>query len=157
MVRTSLEGLYPSLENRVEFRWIHQRIQSMDEIWVEAGRSLSAKNNLTERRAKHVMCTPPSMLLSWALLSPSCYGIVTFQRCSLPWEWWQIFHLIIPGNFSVGFQFDTEANKRLKTSSFIIRVWQTSNQEGLHTGPWWRSAAGAERYIDLQTWINREG
>lgn len=56
VVRDSLEGLYPSLENRVQFQWIHQRIKSMGEIWVEAGRSLSAKHNLTERKAKQVMC-----------------------------------------------------------------------------------------------------
>lgn len=55
VVRKSLEDLYPFLENRLEFRWIHQRIQSMGKIWVEAGRSLSAKYNLTERKAQHVM------------------------------------------------------------------------------------------------------
>ncbi|XP_034430201.1 alpha-1,6-mannosylglycoprotein 6-beta-N-acetylglucosaminyltransferase A-like [Hippoglossus hippoglossus] len=61
VVRTSLEGLYPSLKNRVQFRWIYQRIQSMDEIWVEAGRSLSAKNNLTERKAKHILVHPGAL------------------------------------------------------------------------------------------------
>lgn len=63
VVRESLTGLYPSLENRVQFHWIHQRIHSMEEIWVEAGRSLSAKYNLTERAAKHVMYPSQLFLL----------------------------------------------------------------------------------------------
>ncbi|XP_047193426.1 alpha-1,6-mannosylglycoprotein 6-beta-N-acetylglucosaminyltransferase A isoform X2 [Scophthalmus maximus] len=58
VVRKSLEDLYPFLENRLEFRWIHQRIQSMGKIWVEAGRSLSAKYNLTERKAQHILVHP---------------------------------------------------------------------------------------------------
>ncbi|XP_069389486.1 alpha-1,6-mannosylglycoprotein 6-beta-N-acetylglucosaminyltransferase A-like isoform X2 [Paralichthys olivaceus] len=61
VVRNSVEGLYPSLKSRVQFRWIHQRIQSMDEIWVEAGRSLSAKYNLTERTAKHILVHPGAL------------------------------------------------------------------------------------------------
>ncbi|XP_040004991.1 alpha-1,6-mannosylglycoprotein 6-beta-N-acetylglucosaminyltransferase A-like [Xiphias gladius] len=58
VVRASLEGLYPSLEKRVQFRWIHQRIQSMEEIWVEAGRSFSAKYILTEQKAKQILVHP---------------------------------------------------------------------------------------------------
>ncbi|XP_056245621.1 alpha-1,6-mannosylglycoprotein 6-beta-N-acetylglucosaminyltransferase A-like [Seriola aureovittata] len=58
VIRDSLDGLYPSLENRVQFRWIHQRIRSMGEVWVKAGRSLSAKYNLTERKAKHILVHP---------------------------------------------------------------------------------------------------
>uniref|UniRef100_A0A4W6G8U5 alpha-1,6-mannosyl-glycoprotein 6-beta-N-acetylglucosaminyltransferase n=1 Tax=Lates calcarifer TaxID=8187 RepID=A0A4W6G8U5_LATCA len=61
VVRDSLEGLYPSLENRVQFQWIHQRIKSMGEIWVEAGRSLSAKHNLTERKAKQILVHPGAL------------------------------------------------------------------------------------------------
>lgn len=55
MVRDSLKGLDPLLENIIQYRWIHQRIRSMEDIWVEAGRSLSAKYNLTGRKAKQVM------------------------------------------------------------------------------------------------------
>ncbi|XP_078119403.1 alpha-1,6-mannosylglycoprotein 6-beta-N-acetylglucosaminyltransferase A-like [Sander vitreus] len=58
VVRESLTGLYPSLEKRVQFRWIHQRIRSMEDIWVKAGRSLSAKYNLTERKAKQILVHP---------------------------------------------------------------------------------------------------
>ncbi|XP_067372638.1 alpha-1,6-mannosylglycoprotein 6-beta-N-acetylglucosaminyltransferase A-like isoform X1 [Channa argus] len=58
VVRISLKGLYPSLENQTQFRWIHQRIQSMEEIWVEAGQTLSAKYNLTARKAKQILVHP---------------------------------------------------------------------------------------------------
>ncbi|XP_070770375.1 alpha-1,6-mannosylglycoprotein 6-beta-N-acetylglucosaminyltransferase A-like isoform X2 [Enoplosus armatus] len=58
VIRESLTGLYPSLQSRVQFRWIHQRIGSMEEIWVKAGRSLSAKYNMTERKAKHILVHP---------------------------------------------------------------------------------------------------
>ncbi|KAM9346889.1 alpha-1,6-mannosylglycoprotein 6-beta-N-acetylglucosaminyltransferase A-like [Symphorus nematophorus] len=58
VVRQNLSGLYPSLERRVQFKWINQRIHSMEDIWVEAGRSLSAKYNLTERKAKHILVHP---------------------------------------------------------------------------------------------------
>ncbi|XP_071328726.1 alpha-1,6-mannosylglycoprotein 6-beta-N-acetylglucosaminyltransferase A-like [Trachinotus anak] len=61
VIRDSLEGLYPSLQNRVQFRWIHQRVRSMEEIWVEAGRSLSAKYNLTERKARKILVHPGAM------------------------------------------------------------------------------------------------
>ncbi|KAK2839551.1 hypothetical protein Q5P01_013291 [Channa striata] len=58
VVRESLKGLYPSLENQAQFRWIHERIQSMEEIWVEAGHTLSAKYNLTQRKAKQILVHP---------------------------------------------------------------------------------------------------
>ncbi|XP_026232111.1 alpha-1,6-mannosylglycoprotein 6-beta-N-acetylglucosaminyltransferase A-like isoform X2 [Anabas testudineus] len=58
VVRTSLKSLYSSLENRAPFRWIYQRIQSMEEVWVEAGRSLSAKYNITHRKAKRILVHP---------------------------------------------------------------------------------------------------
>ncbi len=58
VVRDSLNSLYPFLENKAQFKWILQRIRSMEEIWVEAGRSLSAKYNVTGRKAKHVMYPP---------------------------------------------------------------------------------------------------
>lgn len=60
MVRESLKGLDPVLENKIQYKWIHQRIRSMENIWVKAGRSLSAKYNLAGRKAKQVM--PPSSL-----------------------------------------------------------------------------------------------
>uniref|UniRef100_A0A667ZAZ1 alpha-1,6-mannosyl-glycoprotein 6-beta-N-acetylglucosaminyltransferase n=1 Tax=Myripristis murdjan TaxID=586833 RepID=A0A667ZAZ1_9TELE len=41
-----------------QFRWIHQRVQSMEQVWVKAGRSLSAKYNLTERKAKQILVHP---------------------------------------------------------------------------------------------------
>lgn len=63
VVRKSLTDLYPPMANRKQFRWIHQRIRSMENIWVEAGRSLSAKYNLTERKAKKVMYTSTLLLL----------------------------------------------------------------------------------------------
>lgn len=62
VVRESLKGLDPALENRIQYKWIHQRIRSMEHIWVEAGRSLSAKYKLTERKAKQVMY-PSSLFL----------------------------------------------------------------------------------------------
>uniref|UniRef100_A0A3Q3JG50 alpha-1,6-mannosyl-glycoprotein 6-beta-N-acetylglucosaminyltransferase n=1 Tax=Monopterus albus TaxID=43700 RepID=A0A3Q3JG50_MONAL len=58
VVRESLEGLYSSVGNRPQYSWIHQRIHSMKEIWVEAGRSLSAKYNLTQRKAKQIIVHP---------------------------------------------------------------------------------------------------
>ncbi|KAM6979069.1 alpha-1,6-mannosylglycoprotein 6-beta-N-acetylglucosaminyltransferase A-like isoform 1-T2 [Tautogolabrus adspersus] len=58
VVRDSLSGLYPALENRAQYRWINQRIRSMDEIWVDAGRSLSAKYNVTGRKAKQILVHP---------------------------------------------------------------------------------------------------
>ncbi|XP_060909771.1 alpha-1,6-mannosylglycoprotein 6-beta-N-acetylglucosaminyltransferase A-like [Labrus mixtus] len=57
-IRDSLSGLYPALENRAQYQWIYQRIRSMDEIWVEAGRSLSAKYNVTGRKAKQILLHP---------------------------------------------------------------------------------------------------
>ncbi|XP_037542259.1 alpha-1,6-mannosylglycoprotein 6-beta-N-acetylglucosaminyltransferase A [Nematolebias whitei] len=57
-VRNNMEGLYQSLANKTQFRWIHQRIKSMEAIWVEAGRSLSAKYNLTERNVKQILVHP---------------------------------------------------------------------------------------------------
>ncbi|XP_049905860.1 alpha-1,6-mannosylglycoprotein 6-beta-N-acetylglucosaminyltransferase A-like [Epinephelus moara] len=58
VVQESFKDLYPPLENRVQFRWIRQRIGSMEKIWVDAGRSLSAKYNLTERKAKQILVHP---------------------------------------------------------------------------------------------------
>ncbi|XP_041806295.1 alpha-1,6-mannosylglycoprotein 6-beta-N-acetylglucosaminyltransferase A-like [Chelmon rostratus] len=57
VVRESLTGLYPLLGNRAQFRWIQQRISSMETIWVEAGRSFSAKYNL-KWKAKHILVHP---------------------------------------------------------------------------------------------------
>ncbi|XP_035813863.2 alpha-1,6-mannosylglycoprotein 6-beta-N-acetylglucosaminyltransferase A-like isoform X3 [Amphiprion ocellaris] len=61
VVRESLKGLYPSLANKRQLHWIHQRIRSMEEVWVEAGRSLSAKYNLTERTAKQILVHPGAL------------------------------------------------------------------------------------------------
>ncbi|XP_047456144.1 alpha-1,6-mannosylglycoprotein 6-beta-N-acetylglucosaminyltransferase A-like isoform X1 [Mugil cephalus] len=61
VVQNSLEGLYPSLENRIQFKWISQRIRSMEGIWVEAGRSLSAKYNLTQRKAMQILVHPGAL------------------------------------------------------------------------------------------------
>uniref|UniRef100_G3NBW4 alpha-1,6-mannosyl-glycoprotein 6-beta-N-acetylglucosaminyltransferase n=1 Tax=Gasterosteus aculeatus TaxID=69293 RepID=G3NBW4_GASAC len=61
VVRGNLSDLYSSLQKRVEFRWIHQRIVSMEEIWVEAGRSLSAKYNVTGRKAKQILVHPGAL------------------------------------------------------------------------------------------------
>lgn len=55
VVRDSLKGLDTALRNKTQYKWIHQRVRSMESIWVEAGRSLSAKYNLTQRKAKHVI------------------------------------------------------------------------------------------------------
>lgn len=54
MVRDSLQALLPELEGRKQYRWIAQRVRSMEGIWVKAGRSLSEKYNLTQRTAKQV-------------------------------------------------------------------------------------------------------
>ncbi|XP_068428895.1 alpha-1,6-mannosylglycoprotein 6-beta-N-acetylglucosaminyltransferase A-like [Clinocottus analis] len=61
VVRGHLTDLYPPLQRRVQFRWIHQRIRSMEEIWVEAGRSLSAKYNVTGRKAKRILVHPGAL------------------------------------------------------------------------------------------------
>ncbi|XP_068186395.1 alpha-1,6-mannosylglycoprotein 6-beta-N-acetylglucosaminyltransferase A-like [Antennarius striatus] len=58
VIRDNMKGLYPAMEGRIEFKWIHQRISSMEDIWVEAGRSFSAKYNLTQRTAKHILVHP---------------------------------------------------------------------------------------------------
>ncbi|KAL3056646.1 hypothetical protein OYC64_019179 [Pagothenia borchgrevinki] len=58
VVRENLTDLYPSLEKRSQFRWIEQRIRSMERVWVEAGRSLSAKYDLKERKAKQILVHP---------------------------------------------------------------------------------------------------
>uniref|UniRef100_A0A3B4ZEN9 alpha-1,6-mannosyl-glycoprotein 6-beta-N-acetylglucosaminyltransferase n=1 Tax=Stegastes partitus TaxID=144197 RepID=A0A3B4ZEN9_9TELE len=42
-------------------RWILQRIQSMEEVWVEAGHALSAKYNLTERTVKQILVHPGAL------------------------------------------------------------------------------------------------
>ncbi|KAL6101237.1 uncharacterized protein ACO6RY_08203 [Pungitius sinensis] len=60
-VRGNLSELYASLQKRAEFRWIHQRILSMEKIWVEAGRSLSAKYNITGRKAKQILVHPGAL------------------------------------------------------------------------------------------------
>ncbi|XP_036966645.1 alpha-1,6-mannosylglycoprotein 6-beta-N-acetylglucosaminyltransferase A-like isoform X1 [Acanthopagrus latus] len=61
VVRNNFTGLYPSLENREQFKWVHQRIHSMEQIWVDAGRSLSAKYNLAERKAKQILVHPGAL------------------------------------------------------------------------------------------------
>lgn len=53
VIRGHFEGLHQFLD-KTEFKWIQQRIKSMEEIWLEAGRSLSAKYNLEDRKAKQV-------------------------------------------------------------------------------------------------------
>ncbi|XP_059199284.1 alpha-1,6-mannosylglycoprotein 6-beta-N-acetylglucosaminyltransferase A-like [Centropristis striata] len=58
VMRESLTDLYPSMDKKKQYRWIRQRIRSMERIWVEAGRSLSAKYNLTERKAKQILVHP---------------------------------------------------------------------------------------------------
>lgn len=55
VIRKDLQGLSPKL-NRIQYKWIHQRILSMEHIWVKAGRSLSAKYDLKDRKAKQVWC-----------------------------------------------------------------------------------------------------
>uniref|UniRef100_A0A147AI28 alpha-1,6-mannosyl-glycoprotein 6-beta-N-acetylglucosaminyltransferase n=1 Tax=Fundulus heteroclitus TaxID=8078 RepID=A0A147AI28_FUNHE len=57
-VSRHLQGLHQNLHNKTEFRWIQQRIKSMEEIWVEAGNSLSSKYNLAERTAKQIFVHP---------------------------------------------------------------------------------------------------
>lgn len=54
VVRDNLQALLPELEGRKQYKWIGQRVRSMEAIWVEAGRSLSEKYSLTQRRAKQV-------------------------------------------------------------------------------------------------------
>uniref|UniRef100_A0A3Q3B1E3 alpha-1,6-mannosyl-glycoprotein 6-beta-N-acetylglucosaminyltransferase n=1 Tax=Kryptolebias marmoratus TaxID=37003 RepID=A0A3Q3B1E3_KRYMA len=54
-VRTSFEGLYRSMSQREEFRWMMLRIKRMAEPWVGAIRSLAAKQNLTKRRRKKIL------------------------------------------------------------------------------------------------------
>nr|XP_043907467.1 alpha-1,6-mannosylglycoprotein 6-beta-N-acetylglucosaminyltransferase A-like isoform X2 [Solea senegalensis] len=61
VIRTSMEDLYPLLENNVQLQWIHQRIKSMADAWVDAGNSLSAKYNLTGRKAKHILLHPGAL------------------------------------------------------------------------------------------------
>ncbi|KAM4608651.1 alpha-1,6-mannosylglycoprotein 6-beta-N-acetylglucosaminyltransferase A-like [Polymixia lowei] len=58
VVQDSLTGLYPALANRIQFRWIQQRISSMEEIWVKAGHTLSAKYNLTGRMSEQILVHP---------------------------------------------------------------------------------------------------
>ncbi|XP_013880322.1 alpha-1,6-mannosylglycoprotein 6-beta-N-acetylglucosaminyltransferase A [Austrofundulus limnaeus] len=58
VLRHSLEGLYQTLGDKSQFTWIQQRIKSMEGIWVEAGRSLSAKHNLTESKAQQILVHP---------------------------------------------------------------------------------------------------
>lgn len=58
VVCRDFEGLHKSLHNKTEFSWIQQRIKSMEEIWVEAGRSLSTKYDLQERKAKQILVHP---------------------------------------------------------------------------------------------------
>lgn len=53
-IRTSFAGLYHSMSQREEFRWMMMRIKRMAEPWVSAIRSLAAKQNLTKRRKKKV-------------------------------------------------------------------------------------------------------
>lgn len=55
VVRESLQDLSPGLVNRLQYKWIHQRILSMEDIWLKAGRSLSAQYVLKDRKAKQVL------------------------------------------------------------------------------------------------------
>uniref|UniRef100_A0A3P9NS01 alpha-1,6-mannosyl-glycoprotein 6-beta-N-acetylglucosaminyltransferase n=1 Tax=Poecilia reticulata TaxID=8081 RepID=A0A3P9NS01_POERE len=54
-IRTSFAGLYHSMSQREEFRWMMMRIKRMAEPWVSAIRSLAAKQNLTKRRKKKIL------------------------------------------------------------------------------------------------------
>uniref|UniRef100_A0A3Q2PVH0 alpha-1,6-mannosyl-glycoprotein 6-beta-N-acetylglucosaminyltransferase n=1 Tax=Fundulus heteroclitus TaxID=8078 RepID=A0A3Q2PVH0_FUNHE len=54
-VRTSFGGLYRSMSQREEFRWMMMRIKRMAEPWLSAIRSLAAKQNLTKRRKKKIL------------------------------------------------------------------------------------------------------
>ncbi|XP_027878942.1 alpha-1,6-mannosylglycoprotein 6-beta-N-acetylglucosaminyltransferase A-like isoform X1 [Xiphophorus couchianus] len=58
VIRGHFEGLHQFLDNKTEFKWIQQRIKSMEEIWLEAGLSLSAKYNLEDRKAKQILVHP---------------------------------------------------------------------------------------------------
>ncbi|MEQ2171183.1 Alpha-1,6-mannosylglycoprotein 6-beta-N-acetylglucosaminyltransferase A, partial [Goodea atripinnis] len=53
-IRTSFGGLYRSMSQREEFRWMMMRIKRMAEPWLSAIHSLAAKQNLTKRRKKKV-------------------------------------------------------------------------------------------------------
>ncbi|MEQ2188452.1 hypothetical protein GOODEAATRI_015183, partial [Goodea atripinnis] len=54
VTRKHFESVYQPLHNMTESCWIQERIKSMEEIWVEAGRSLLAKYNLAEQKAKQI-------------------------------------------------------------------------------------------------------
>ncbi|MED6270591.1 Alpha-1,6-mannosylglycoprotein 6-beta-N-acetylglucosaminyltransferase A [Characodon lateralis] len=54
-IRTSFGGLYRSMSQREEFRWMMMRIKRMAEPWLSAIRSLAAKQNLTKRRKKKIL------------------------------------------------------------------------------------------------------
>ncbi|KAF6733366.1 Alpha-1,6-mannosylglycoprotein 6-beta-N-acetylglucosaminyltransferase A [Oryzias melastigma] len=54
-IRTSFDGLYRSMSQREEFRWMMLRIKRMAEPWVSAIRSLAAKQNLAKRRRKKIL------------------------------------------------------------------------------------------------------
>lgn len=58
VVRDNLQALLPELQGRKQYKWIGQRVRSMEAIWVEAGRSLSEKYSLTQRRAKQILIHP---------------------------------------------------------------------------------------------------
>uniref|UniRef100_H3CEA1 alpha-1,6-mannosyl-glycoprotein 6-beta-N-acetylglucosaminyltransferase n=2 Tax=Tetraodon nigroviridis TaxID=99883 RepID=H3CEA1_TETNG len=62
VIRESLQGLSPELLNRNQYKWIHQRILSMEDIWLKAGRSLSAQYNLKDRKAKRILVHPGAVL-----------------------------------------------------------------------------------------------
>ncbi|XP_056895505.1 alpha-1,6-mannosylglycoprotein 6-beta-N-acetylglucosaminyltransferase A-like isoform X2 [Takifugu flavidus] len=58
VIRENLQGLSSKLANRIQYKWINQRIFSMEDIWVKAGRSLSAKHDLKGRKAKQILVHP---------------------------------------------------------------------------------------------------
>lgn len=68
VIQKSLKGLYSSLEKKTQFKWIYGRIQSMENIWIKAGLSLSAKYNLTGRKARQVLLFLHYCHIGWALL-----------------------------------------------------------------------------------------
>lgn len=55
VIRENLQGLSSKLAYKIQYKWINQRILSMEDIWVKAGRSLSAKYDLKGRKAKQVL------------------------------------------------------------------------------------------------------
>ncbi|KAM6934542.1 alpha-1,6-mannosylglycoprotein 6-beta-N-acetylglucosaminyltransferase A-like [Xenentodon cancila] len=58
VIRENFKGLYESMGNKAEFLWIQRRIKSMEDIWLKAIHSLSAKYKLKERKAKQILVHP---------------------------------------------------------------------------------------------------